>query len=82
MLVVLSFLDLLTSFIRNLNALSFENLQVIASGWIMMRGKRIVSGVIQSAGAVDEKDHLVFHRFFSRAAVVSGWNALGFARDS
>jgi len=34
-LAVSSFLDLLASFIPIMTAPSFENLQVIASGWIM-----------------------------------------------
>ena len=76
MLVVSSFLDLLASFIPIMTAPSFENLQVIASGWIMTRGKRTVTGMIQSAGAVGEKHHSVFHRFFSRAP----WSLDGMSR--
>ncbi len=76
MLVVSSFLDLLASFIPIMTAPSFENLQVIASSWIMTQGKRTVTGVIQSAGAVGEKHHSVFHRFFSRAQ----WSQDGMSR--
>jgi SRSO17 transposase len=47
---------------------TFENLHVIASGWILSCSKRTVTGIIQRAGAVGTKDHSVFHRFFSRAS--------------
>lgn len=67
MCVVSSFLDVLASLIPTMTAPSFANLQVIASGWILTRGKRTVTGVIQGAGAVEEKHHSAFHRFFSRA---------------
>ena len=46
---------------------TFDNLNVIASGWILSSSKRTVTGIIQRAGAVEKKDHSVFHRFFSRA---------------
>ncbi len=46
---------------------TFENLHVIASGWVLSSSKRTVTGIIQRAGAVGTKDHSVFHRFFSRA---------------
>jgi SRSO17 transposase len=58
---------LLASFAPLMSVPTFENLRVIASGWVLSSSKRTVTGIIQRAGAVGTKDHSVFHRFFSRA---------------
>ena len=67
MCVVSSFSILLSSFAPLMTSPTFENLAVIASGWVLSSSKRTVTGIIQRAGAVGTKDHSVFHRFFSRA---------------
>lgn len=67
MSTVSSFSALLASFIPLMTAPTFENLKVIASGWVLSAGKRTVTAIIGRAGAVGTKDHSAFHRFFSRA---------------
>ena len=65
--LVSTFSDLLLSFSVVMTEPTFHNFLVIARGWIQARGKRTVTGVIEAAGAVGQKHHSVFHRFFSRA---------------
>ncbi len=67
MLVVSSFLELLASLSSLMTAPSFENFKVIASGWVLSRGRRAVTRIIEQAGAVGVRDHCTFHRFFSTA---------------
>lgn len=67
MSTVSSFSALLASFIPLMTAPTFENLKLIASGWVLSTGKRTVTAIIGRAGAVGTKDHSAFHRFFSRA---------------
>ena len=52
MSTVSSFSALLASFIPLRTAPTFENLKVIASGWVLSAGKRTVTAIIGRAGAV------------------------------
>lgn len=65
--VVSSFVALMASFIPLMTAPSFQNFVMLTSGWIMTPGRRSVTQLLQGAGAVGQKDHSAFHRFFSRA---------------
>ncbi len=47
--------------------LSFENFQVLASGWVLSTRRRTVTELIQRAGALDLKSYCTFHRFLNRA---------------
>ena len=67
MLAVSSFLELLASLLPAMTSPTFGNFRVLASGWVLLRGRHCVTRLIQSAGAVGTKDHCTFHRFFSTA---------------
>ena len=64
---VSSFVSLLATFAPLMTPSSFENFQVLASGWVLSTRRRTVTELIQRAGAVDLKNYCTFHRFFNRA---------------
>jgi len=64
---VSSFLSLLATFAPLMTPTSFDNFQVLASGWVLSTRRRTVTELIQRAGAVDLKSYCTFHRFFNRA---------------
>jgi hypothetical protein len=47
---------------------SFVTFQHIVAGWILCIGRHTVTGVLRASGAVGEKHHTSFHRFFRAAA--------------
>jgi hypothetical protein len=47
---------------------SFVTFQHIVAGWILCVGRHTVTGVLRASGAVGEKHHTSFHRFFRSAA--------------
>jgi hypothetical protein len=49
---------------------TFRTFQVLLSGWILCLGRHTVTGVLLASGAVGQKHHSTFHRFFRTAA----WN--------
>jgi len=65
--LVSSFEALLAGFLPLLTAPSFENLKVIARGWVFCLERRTVTRVLQVGGGIYQKHHSAFHRFFSRA---------------
>jgi hypothetical protein len=64
---VSSFAFFLATFAPLMTPSSFENFQVLASGWVLSTRRRTVTELIQRAGAVDLKSFSTFHRFFNRA---------------
>lgn len=64
---VSSFTTLLATFAPLMTPSSFENFQVLASGWVLSTRRRTVTELIQRAGAIDLKSYCTFHRFFNRA---------------
>ncbi len=64
---VSSFVSLLATFAPLMTPSSFENFQVLASGWVLSTRRRTVTELIQRAGAVDLRNFCTFHRFFNRA---------------
>ena len=50
---VSSFVSLLATFAPLMTPSSFENFQVLASGWVLSTRRRTVTELIQRAGAVD-----------------------------
>lgn len=64
---VSSFASLLATFAPLMTPSSFENFQVLASGWVLSTRRRTVTELIQRAGVVDLKSYSTFHRFFNRA---------------
>jgi hypothetical protein len=47
---------------------SFVTFRHIIAGWILCVGKHTVTGVLRASGAVGQKHHTSFHRFFRSAA--------------
>jgi hypothetical protein len=47
---------------------TFTSFRVLLSGWILCVGRHTVTGVLQASGAVGQKHHTSFHRFFRSAA--------------
>ena len=66
----MSFVTSFTVLLQELNVVmtapTFQNFLVIAYGWMFAR-RRTVTAMIQAAGAVGDKHHSVFHRFFAAA---------------
>lgn len=65
-----SFVPMLAGFSECFTAPSFATFQHIVAGWILCVGRHTVTGVLRASGAVGQKHHTSFHRFF-RSAV---WN--------
>lgn len=63
-----SLVPLLLTFSECFTAPSFVTFQHIVAGWVMCVGRHTVTGVVRAAGAVGEKHHTSFHRFFRAAA--------------
>ena len=72
---VSSFVSLLATFAPLMTPSSFENFQVLASGWVLSTRRRTVTELIQRAGAVDLRNFCTFHRFFNRARRAIGVRA-------
>jgi hypothetical protein len=47
---------------------SFATFQHIVAGWVLCVGRHTVTGLLRASGAVGEKHHTSFHRFFRAAA--------------
>ncbi len=62
-----TFQELISSFFPVMTAPTFQNFLMITQGWLLSRGRRTITELIQQAGAVGKKHHSVYHRFFSRA---------------
>jgi len=63
-----SLVPLLSEFSLCFTRPSFETFQHIVAGWILCLGRHTVTGVLSAAGAIGEKHHTSFHRFFRSAA--------------
>lgn len=64
---VSSFASLLATFVPLMTRSTFENFQLLATGWVLSTRRRAVTELIQRAGAVGRKHFTTYHRFFSRA---------------
>lgn len=62
-----SFAPMLAAFGECFTAPSFATFQHIVAGWILCVGRHTVTGVLRASGAVGEKHHTSFHRFFRSA---------------
>ncbi len=62
-----SFAPLLMAFGGCFTAPSFATFQHIVAGWILCVGRHTVTGVLRASGAVGQKHHTCFHRFFRSA---------------
>ena len=47
---------------------SFQNLLVIAAGWLLTRGRHAVTESLVQTRVAGVRSHEIFHRFFSRAS--------------
>lgn len=63
-----SFMPFVMSFSSCFTAPSFITFQHIVAGWVHCVGRHTVTGVLRASGAVGEKHHTSFHRFFRNAA--------------
>jgi hypothetical protein len=63
-----SFVAMLASFSECFTAPSFVTFRHIMAGWVLCVGKHTVTGVLRASGAIGEKHHTSFHRFFRSAA--------------
>jgi hypothetical protein len=63
-LLARSFAPMLMGFSKCFTAPSFVTFQHIVSGWILCVGRHTVTGVLRASGAVGQKHHTSFHRFF------------------
>jgi len=66
MFLVSSFAVLLQDLAIAMTGPSFENFQVIATGWAFAQ-HRTVTGMLLAAGVATRRHHAAFHRFFSQA---------------
>ena len=73
-LLASAFYALLLEFGQHFTAPSARNFVDMTAGWILVLGRRTVTSVIVASGQAGERDHSIYHRFFSRA--VWSWNAL------
>jgi hypothetical protein len=62
--LVPSFVDLLQPLSLAMTAPTFQSMLTLMSGWVFAR-RRTVTGMIVAAGAVGDKHHSSYHRFFS-----------------
>jgi hypothetical protein len=62
-----SLAPMLLAFRECFTAPSFATFQHIVAGWILCIGRHTVTGVLRASGAVGEKHHTSFHRFFRSA---------------
>jgi hypothetical protein len=62
-----SFAPMLLTFAACFTAPSFVTFQHIMAGWVLCIRKHTVTGVLRASGAVGEKHHTSFHRFFRSA---------------
>jgi hypothetical protein len=46
---------------------SFKNFMTLALGWVLVPGRRAVTGALVVTGVSQQRDHSAFHRFFSLA---------------
>ena len=63
-----SFVPLVAALSECFTAPSFVTFQHIVAGWVLCIGRHTVTGVLRASGAVGEKHHTSFHRFFRAAA--------------
>ena len=63
-----SIMPLIMTFSSCFTAPSFVTFQHLVAGWILCVGRHTVTGVLRASGAVGEKHHTSFHRFFRSAA--------------
>ena len=66
MILVSSFAVLLQEVAVAMTGPSFENFQIIATGWTFAR-RRTVTGMLLAAGVATRRHHAAFHRFFAQA---------------
>ena len=66
MILVSSFAVLLQEVAIAMTGPSFENFQIIATGWTFAR-RRTVTGMLLAAGVAGRRHHAAFHRFFAQA---------------
>jgi hypothetical protein len=66
-LVAPSLLPLLCQMASCFTAPSFVSFQHIVAGWLLCLGRHTVTGVLRASGAVGQKHHTSFHRFFRGA---------------
>ena len=66
MILVSSFAVLLQECAIAMTGPSFENFQIIATGWTFAR-RRTVTGMLLAAGVAGRRHHAAFHRFFAQA---------------
>ena len=59
---------LLAIFAEHFTAPSFVTFQHVVAGWILCLDRHTVTGVLRASGAVGQKHHTCFHRFFRVAA--------------
>jgi hypothetical protein len=62
-----SFAPMLVMFAQCFTAPSWVTFQHIMAGWVLCVGRHTVTGVLRASGAVGEKHHTSFHRFFRSA---------------
>lgn len=63
-IIATSFAALLGGFADCFTAPGFKMFQHIVSGWLLTISKRTVTNVAMAAGALGERHHASFHRFF------------------
>lgn len=68
--ILTSFLRVLEVFRIALTRPSFENLVIVACGWILTSGMHAVTESLVMTGVAGKRHHEAFHRFFSRGT----WN--------
>ena len=66
MYLVSSFAVLLQELAIAMTGPSFDNFQIIATGWTFAQ-HRTVTGMLLAAGVATRRHHAAFHRFFSQA---------------
>ena len=62
-----SFAPMVAAFGECFTAPSFATFRHIVAGWILCVGRHTVTGVLRASGAVGQKHHTSFHRFFRSA---------------
>jgi len=62
-----SFVPMLAIFAQCFTAPSLVTFHHVMAGWVLCVGRHTVTGVLRASGAVGEKHHTSFHRFFRSA---------------
>jgi len=64
LIIATSFAPLLALFADCFTAPTFGTFCHVVNGWILCLGRHTVTGVLQASGAIGQKHHTSFHRFF------------------